>query len=84
MLSASKAKEEATPLDTKVQTQDGGRCSDTSMVTLSTRKVRSLMFTVDSITKTDKFGPQPRTTVSASNGISCILMSKSQSQRRVR
>lgn len=81
---AFRAKEEAILSELRVQTQDGGRCSDITMETLSTRKERSLMFTVDLTWKTDKSLCGTSTMVSTNNGTSSMLMNKSQSQRRVK
>lgn len=68
---ASRATEEATTLELKVLTQDGGRCSDTKMATSSTRKVRSLMFTAHLMLRTDRSSCGTSTTEWTNNGTSC-------------
>jgi len=82
MQSVSRAMAEATVSDAINQTQDGGRCSDTKMVTLSTRKERSWMSTRVLIWRTDKslYGTRPMD--STNNGILFTLTNKSQSQPR--
>jgi hypothetical protein len=82
MLLVFRATEDTAMLDTKLLTQDGGRCSNTRMATSSTRRARFLMYTVDLIMKLDKLLSGTNTMDSTNNGILCMLMNKRQSQRR--
>jgi hypothetical protein len=72
--STSKVQEEATTFKSGTPMLDGGNSSDTRMLTLSTRKVRSWTSQVTRIGKTRISLSGTDTTDLTNNGISSMLM----------
>jgi hypothetical protein len=68
--------------DAPLPTQDGGRCSDTKVPQLSTRKERSWKSKVMLILKTETLASINNKTVSGNNGTLSTLMNGRENQEK--